>query len=91
MRHARGQSARPSRSARLVLPAGQGGRPRRGYRVLADLAVPGLGLRRARPVRPGGERVVRGLGELRLTGLRLERADVGDVAAGRSNVVPIQA
>ena len=36
----------------------------------------------------GGERVVRGLGELRLTGLRLERADVGDVVAGRSNVVP---
>jgi hypothetical protein len=36
----------------------------------------------------GRERVVRGLGELRLTGLRLERADVADVAAGRSNVVP---
>jgi len=36
----------------------------------------------------GRERVVRGLGELRLTGLRLERADVGDVAAARSNVVP---
>jgi hypothetical protein len=36
----------------------------------------------------GGERVVRGLGELRLTGLRLERADVAGVAAGRSNVVP---
>jgi hypothetical protein len=36
----------------------------------------------------GGERVVRGLGELRLSGLRLERTDVADVAAGRSNVVP---
>jgi hypothetical protein len=37
----------------------------------------------------GGERVVRGLGELRFTGLRLERADVADVAGQMWS--PIQA
>ena len=36
-----------------VLPADQGRRHRRGDPLLAGLAVPDLGLHRARPVRPG--------------------------------------
>jgi hypothetical protein len=66
--------------------------PRRGLAALlgADAAHDDLGdaLLGEQLLEVGGrERVVRGLGELRLTSLRLERADVADVAASRSNVV----
>ena len=51
--HAGGQPAGPERPARPVLPAGEGRADRRGDPVLAGLAVPDLGVRRARPARQG--------------------------------------
>src|SRR5262249_34311278 len=51
--HAGGQPARPERPAGRVLPAGEGRADCRGDRFLAGLAVPGLGVRRARPARQG--------------------------------------
>ena len=51
--HAGGQPAGPERPAGRVLPAGEGRADRRGDRVLAGLAVPDLGVRRARPARQG--------------------------------------
>ena len=51
--HAGGQPACPGRPARLVLPARESRADRRGGPVLADLAVPDLGVRHARPAHQG--------------------------------------